>query len=373
VDPEKKYPFLVELLSPFYKRHRKTLALMIAAIAVTGQARSFAIATTLARWLGTRLDSAVNRFYRLLRNVRVDDLLLASQWARQLVRRPDRLLLVAIDWTEWHHDLRLLVAAVVTGKRAIPLFARGFEKRVRLRSQNARENTFLRLLVDILGAAEARAILLFDRGFRRASLLRLLLQLQVGFVVRLMDDVLVEIAPGRRVALKDLLLIPGQVLDLGFVPLRSDGFVTVRIVGYWAPGAAEPWWLATDQRTPARHILQLYDRRMTVEEQFRDLKGRRFGVKLFWTQFRDPEALARFLTLLAIALAVWIAAGRVAAWHNPSLRMVSKRKGPRQSFVTIGLRLVALDLPTGFCDFWLAALLAEPELRRVGRFRGGGK
>src|SRR5262249_40662761 len=155
--------------------------------------RSFAIATTLARWLGTRLDSAVNRFYRLLRNFRVDDLLLASQWARQLVRRPDRLLLVAVDWTEWHHDLRLLVAAVVTGKRAIPLVARGLEKRVRLRSQNARENTFLRLLADILGAAEARAVLLFDRGFRRASLLRLLLQLQIGFVVRLMDDVLVEI------------------------------------------------------------------------------------------------------------------------------------------------------------------------------------
>ena len=112
---------------------------------------------------------------------------------------------------------------------------------------------------------------------------------------------------------------------------------------------------------------------MTVEEQFRDLKGQRFGVKLFWTQFRDPEALARFLLLLAIALAVWIAAGRVAAWANPSLRMVSKRKGPRQSFVTIGLRMVALDLPTGFDDFWLTALLALPELRRVGRFRVGGK
>lgn len=66
--PEKAYPFLADLLSPFWKRHRKTLALVIAAIAATGQARSFAIATTLARWLKTRLDSAVNRFYRLLRS-----------------------------------------------------------------------------------------------------------------------------------------------------------------------------------------------------------------------------------------------------------------------------------------------------------------
>jgi len=72
VDPMKKYPFLSPLLSPFEKRHQKTLALVIAAIATTAQARSFAIATTMARWLGTRLDSAVNRFYRLLRNARVD-------------------------------------------------------------------------------------------------------------------------------------------------------------------------------------------------------------------------------------------------------------------------------------------------------------
>jgi hypothetical protein len=65
VDPERRYPFLSSLLSPFSLRHRKTLGLVIAAITVTGQARSFAIATTLMAWIGTRLDSAVNRFYRL--------------------------------------------------------------------------------------------------------------------------------------------------------------------------------------------------------------------------------------------------------------------------------------------------------------------
>ncbi len=25
---------------------------------------------------------------------------------------------IAVDWTEWHHELRMLVASVVTGKRA---------------------------------------------------------------------------------------------------------------------------------------------------------------------------------------------------------------------------------------------------------------
>ena len=172
--PTAQYPFLASLLSPFEKRHRRTLALVIAAIAATGQARSFAIATTLAQWLGTRLDSAINRFYRLLRNDRVDYVAFITNWARLLCRDPERPLLIAVDWTEWHHELRMLVASVVVDKRGIPLFAQAFNRLIRRRSQNARENTFLRLLADGLRRAGLTAILLCDRGFRRASWLLLL-------------------------------------------------------------------------------------------------------------------------------------------------------------------------------------------------------
>jgi len=146
VNPERAYPFLKPLLQPFHKARRKTLGLVIAAITTCGQARSFAIATTLSTWLGTRLDSAVNRFYRLLRNSHIDYLQFATHWIDLLARRPDRKVLLAVDWTEWHHDLRLLVAAMVTGKRAIPVFTQGWRKMVSSRSQNTRENTFLRHL-----------------------------------------------------------------------------------------------------------------------------------------------------------------------------------------------------------------------------------
>ena len=371
--PEKRYPFLTQLLSIFWQRHRKTLGLVIAAIAATGQARSFAIATTLAHWLGIRLDSAVNRFYRLLRNSRIDYVQFATQWARLLARGKERALLVAVDWTEWHHELRMLSAAVVTGKRGIPLFAQAF-RRIPPRSQNSRENTFLRLLAHIVHQAEARAIILCDRGFRRVSWVRLLQQLQLGFVVRLKDDVHVELAPGTKVALANLLLTPGRLLDLGLVPLRSDGKVQARVVGYWAPGAHEPWWLATSEVGPARQVVKLYDRRMTVEEQFRDTKGRRFGVKLFWTQFRDPEALSRFVMLLAVALLIWTLAGRQAAFHNPSLRLPHPTKGPRQSYVTIGLRLLdPHTVPLRISAATIRRLLEPPTFRTLGKFSPGGK
>lgn len=373
MSPERIYPFLSDLLDPFHKARRRTLGLIIAAIAATGQARSFAIATTLAGWLRTRLDSAVNRFYRLLRNEHVDYLEFATRWLDLLARRPDRHVLLAVDWTEWHHDLRLLVAAMVTGKRAIPVFVQGWRKLIRDRSQNTRENTFLRFLADVTRRAGVTATILCDRGFRRASWLALLQTLHLGFVVRLMADVYVELAPGVRRPLEAILLQPGQVLDLGVVPLRADGVVSVRIIGYWAPGAHEPWWVATSETGSAKQVLALYDRRMTVEEQFRDTKGRRFGAKLFWTQFRDPVALARFVSLLAVALLIWTLVGITAALVDPSLRLRCKRKGPRQSFVTIGIRALALGTFSARFDRFSVPLILEPPTMRPLRLLEASK
>jgi hypothetical protein len=371
VNPEKEYPFLTTLLSAFRKTRRTTLGLMIAAIAATGQARSFAIATTVAAWLGIRLDSAVNRFYRLLRNDKVDYAELATRWLDLLVRRGDRQALIAIDWTEWHRDLRLLVAALVTGRRGIPILVQGFRKLVAHRSQNTRENHFLRQLAAVIHVAKVEATILCDRGFRRTSWLNLLSTLRLHFVVRLMSDVHVEIEAGMRQRLADILLVPGQILDLGVVALRSDGAAAVRVIGYWAPGAHEPWWIATSRTDSARAVLALYDRRMTVEEQFRDTKGKRFGAKLAWTQFRDPVALAHFVTLLAVALLIWTLAGIVAARRDPSLRLRCKYKGPRQSFVTIGVRATALGPPAaGLNAGRIRRLLQLPELRALAALAG---
>lgn len=374
MDPLKKYPFLRSLVSPLSSRHRDTVALIIAAIAATGQAQSFAVATTLARWLRIRVDSAVNRFYRLLRNTHLDEEAFLVQWLRTLCRDPRRPLLVAVDWTEWHSELRMLVAAVVVGKRGIPLYAQAFERLVRVRSQNARENTFARMLADAVKRAELKAILLCDRGFRRVSWIALLQRLGLGFVVRLQDDVYVELPSGTKVTLRDILLVPGEVIDLGVVALRSDGKTHARVVGYWAPDRHEPWWLVTDQTGSARHILKLYDRRMTVEEQFRDTKGCRFGVRLVWTHFKNPEVLARFVMLLAVAMLIWFITGVIATVRNRWWRMPCRKKGPRQSYITIGRRLVATeldDLALGLVQ--IRNLLVDPELRTIDAAHVGGK
>jgi hypothetical protein len=114
------------------------------------------------------------------------------------------------------------------------------------------------------------------------------------------------------------------------------GHLAVDLGGVWAPGQAEPWWLATDVADPLPGLIALYDRRLTIEEQCRDIKGCRFGVRLEWTHFRTPASLARLLVLLGAALVLWTAVGQAMAEAIPTVRLPCERKGPRLSLVRVG-------------------------------------
>ncbi len=181
-------------------------------------------------------------------------------------------LLITIDWTEWHPPLRMLTAAVVVGTRAVPIHVAAFTRSWMPRSQSSRENAFAETLAMFLREVGKKTVVLADRGFRRVSSLQVLQRLRLSFVVRLKDDFAVHVG-GEVVTLAALGLKRGQVRHLGHVDLRQDGAVQVRVVGVWNPKAREPWWLATDHDASASELASLYDHRMCVEEQFRDVKG----------------------------------------------------------------------------------------------------
>ena len=79
------------------------------------------------------------------------------------------------------------------------------------------------------------------------------------------------------------------------------------------------------------------DRRVSVEEQFRDIKGCRFGIKMKWMKFATCERIKRLYLLAALALICWTVSGVLATREDPTMRLVSKSKGPRRSFVSIGI------------------------------------
>ena len=330
-----KWNLLESILRPLRKSQSKTVTLVVQAMACLTQAASIPIAAFLSQATGCQMDSALTRFYRLLHNPRLDDLLISKQLVSQLLLPPGPLLM-ALDWTEWHPPWRMLLASVSVGTRAIPVQAAVFSRTQILRSQNTWENNFLKVLCLLLDELGASACFLADRGFRRVSFLQLLLSyLNHTFLVRVQDQVMVETPKFKRL-LGKCQLQPGHAVDLGWVRLRQDGAVRVRVIGLWAKGQKEPWWLATNREDSLSFLASLYDRRMSIEEQIRDSKGARFGFQLIWTQIQTPEALARFTLLIGLTLLILTAIGHAVASSRPEVRLASKKKGPRLSLITVG-------------------------------------
>jgi len=334
MNPLRRYPVLSSLLRPFRLSQQKTCAALIAALCQAAQASSFAIAGQLSCLTDVQLGSALTRLYRFLRNPRFDNWLLTEQLLRLFGTERDPILL-ALDWTCWQDRFSVLTASVCTGTRSIPIASSACVSRNLSRSQNLWEETFLRLVVDRLRAAGVSAVWLCDRGFHRVAWLKRFVEMEQHFVVRLKRDVTVHLRD-RVCLLKSLEIEEGERRDFGFVHLRSDEYVRVRLIGVWAKGAKEVWWLATDLENRVSKIVSYYDRRMGIEEQFRDAKGSRFGMKLKWTQFTRAEFVERMYLLVGVALLLWTSVGQAVEDEEPKVRLRSKTKGARLSLVRIG-------------------------------------
>jgi hypothetical protein len=332
---KKRYRLLWGLAKGLHRSQAKAVVAVCNALIRCGQMRSFSIAHQLASGTGVRFKSAVQRFYRLMHNRKLDDWICWSALAHRLLAAAGERPLVAVDWTEWHSGLRVLAAAVCVGRRAIPIYTQTSEKQAKANSQNTKENAFLHKLHTISPLLE-RAVLIFDRGFRRVSFLLELRLLHGLFIVRLAAKVHVY-AREYGGLLREYPLKPGQLVDLGVCALRKDGAVKARVIGVWAKGQKEPWWLATNLEDTAGRIAEYYDRRMSVEEAFRDGKGCRFGIKMKWTKFRTCAQIDRLFLLAAMALSVWTLAGILAWQRDPTLLLLSKSKGRRRSLVAIGI------------------------------------
>jgi len=337
--PKRSYRLLWQLTSSLHQAQAKTLIAVTASLLCCGQMRSFAIAQQLAGRCGIRLRSGMQRFYRFVHNRRFDDLAVWSELAHNLLAAAGKPAVIAVDWTEWHSGLRVLAATAAVGRRAVPIYAQTFPKADMPRSQNSRENAFLRVL-STLSPMICQAILIFDRGFRRVSLIQELHLLDQPFIVRLAAKVMVRGADYEGL-LSVHPLQPGRLIDLGLCHLRGDRAAKARVVGVWAKGQSEPWWLATSLAVAPRRTAEIYDRRMGIEEAFRDSKGCRFGIKMKWTKFHTCEPINRLFLVAALALTVWTLAGLLACQKDPTLRLICKTKGPRRSLLSIGMQATA--------------------------------
>lgn len=337
----------------------KTLADLVGAALHVGRASLAAIGRQL---LGpAAAKHRIKRTWRFVANPRVELSDAMHGVVRRLVKGRKKPLLVGFDWTEIRGFCTLMAAAVLKG-RAIPLVWASYPKGALHKSQNNLEEGLLRVLRSMLPPA-VPVILLADRGFGRTELARTCQLLGFHYVVRIRPDVWIE-HPQFRGKLLDYPVFKGICRRLANVQYRKHRPVCQHVVIRWKVGLPakrdEPWFLMTDLGRPALALSELYARRMTVEELFRDEKSRWNGYALRATLLTRAERIDRLLLILALAYILLVGLGRLARRRYRPGMWCSNNRPEECSDFTIG-RVMLTRLRVSAAAAFAAALLATEQ------------
>jgi hypothetical protein len=300
--PTRLEHYINTLMPETHGHQRKAFSDFVAALLVVrtcGQA-------ALARYF-PNFEAASRRLTRWLHNPRVDVQAQAHAHAQVLVHQLPRTgpVRVAIDWTT-EDQQPLLVASVIVGRRAVPLYWEAYITHERKGHQRALEVAFLRQVIEHeLGTvARERLLVTADRGFGDGTLLTELARLQVPFVLRLSANITVCLDqrwqklgslqmyhPTRHWALGRLWCLRSNPQRCWVTQARARN----------KKGCWEYWHLVSNRSLSAFTMAHEYARRFGCEEGFRDAK-RTLGFAA--ARIAQIEAWARMFALVAAALLV---------------------------------------------------------------------
>jgi len=271
------------------------------------------------------------RIHRFLDNENVDLSVLMKCWCRfvammLLYSSSFRTYLPVLVDITWVNGEKYLVAAIPFFYRSIPIAFRRFtDEEIRSgTSQNLIEEAFFAWLKDALSGYEV--VIVADRGFRRASLLKYLRGLGLHYVIRVCGNVWIsthenarkkhtgilgdiKVKPGQRIgihnaAYQNTLRVPTNLI-LG--RLEAERVKKLKARRIKTKGGKkkklEPWYIATDL-----HDLNMaygfYEKRMWIEEMFRDLKSRFHwcGYKVETEERREMLTFCMMVSYTIVAL-----------------------------------------------------------------------
>jgi hypothetical protein len=110
---------------------------------------------------------------------------------------------------------------------------------------------------------------------------------------------------GERMPASQWLHASGRARKLTDAQVTDDKHIVPSVVVTQAKKMKEAWCLASNlQDASAGKIVQLYGRRFTIEETFRDTKDIHFGMGLSATHIKSPARRERILFLGAMAHAL---------------------------------------------------------------------
>lgn len=252
--------------------------------------------------MGTDPKHAIKQVDRLLSNSAISVWLFFARWVPFVVG-PRKALRVALDWTEFDRDGQATIALYLLTKhgRATPLVWKTVRKSELKDRQGQYEDEVIERLHELL-PEDVRVTLLADRGFGNQERYKHLDLLGWSFVIRFRENILVESDEGDSKPAAEWVPKNGRAKILRKARVTADRTHVGAVVCIKAAGMKEAWCLATNRTDLSpTEIVDLYGRRFTIEETFRDQKDPRFGLGLSSTHIKDPARRDRLLMLAAFA------------------------------------------------------------------------
>ncbi len=306
----------------------------------------------LARGMGNQ-EAALKRLSRLLHNERLAPHRLADAVLAQALRQlpPTGKVRLALDWTIEGRQ-HLLVASLVTGGRAVPIYWRAYDATVlkgRMRRyEMAVSRRVLRRVQGVIGGR--RLIVTADRGFADVALVEVLSALGVEFIIRVKGSTKVSFQ-GQWCHLTTLHFVGnarqrnlGRLAYCESAPHRL--WVTMSRArdrqGQW-----DTWYLISNRFRRAQTTAAEYARRFGGEQGFRDAK---WELGFAQARIKQIHAWSRLFALFAVALLVVVSLAATVLLPRgpdavPLLRRVASRRRGRWdlSLVSAMVRLLQED------------------------------
>jgi len=165
---------------------------------------------------------------------------------------------------------KVLKAAVPIRGRAVPILFAAYPKWRLKKSQNQFEEAFFSLLSKLL-PPRTWVVIVADRGFARADLVGFLRELEMNHVIRVNLNVTFKSREFSGLLSRHGVKEGGHRV-LGWGRYTASHPVCRRVIVRWERAHEEPLVLGTDLPWNWRKVAEIFKRRMSIEELFRDEK-----------------------------------------------------------------------------------------------------
>jgi hypothetical protein len=294
--------------------------------------------TSLGRAIrGSAPKHGIKRIDRLLGNTQLhsERIDFYRAVARRLITPGSRPVLI-VDWTAVTTELWALVAAVSYEGRALIVYAETHD--ISSYAKPHVNEAFIARLRAVL--PQCHPVILTDAGFR-GPWMKLVQANGWDYIGRIRG--LARVRRDKGEAWSDIerlwQMTGARPVDLGAFEFGLKTRFRTRVVAIrkklkyqrrpakrdYGPerarrAAREPWILATSLDVRAAKVVQLYSRRMQVEETFRDAKSHRFGICLSHARTRSTSRADILLLLAAFAHVLYLLVGLAAEAARLQLR-----------------------------------------------------